>query len=85
MGASAILIDHEDLPMETDLPNKFAQNFFVIFLVDRSGSMSGKKMDITKEALHLFIKSLPSENCLFQIISFGTNYNFLETPTCKKG
>ncbi|TNV85496.1 hypothetical protein FGO68_gene972 [Halteria grandinella] len=85
MGASAIQIDHEDLPMEADLPNKLIQNFFVIFLVDRSGSMSGKKMDITKEALHLFIKSLPSENCLFQIISFGTNYNFLETPTCKKG
>jgi hypothetical protein len=45
-----------------------------IFLVDRTGSMQGRKLEITKEALKLFIKSLPA-GCLFEIVSFG--YNFL--------
>ena len=34
-------------------------------------------MKITKEALQLFIKSLPSDNTYFQIISFGSNYHFI--------
>lgn len=33
-----------------------------IFLVDRSGSMRGTKMETTKAALALFIRSLP-EKC----------------------
>lgn len=41
--------------------------------------MSGDKMQITKEALQLFIKSLPStDDTFFQIISFGTNFHFLD-------
>jgi uncharacterized protein YegL len=53
------------------------KNLFVIFIVDRSGSMSGEKMRITKEALQLFIKSVPSGSTYFQIISFGSHYNCL--------
>ena len=44
-----------------------------IFIVDRSGSMSGQKMEMTKEAMKLFIQSLPAGS-MFEIISFGTNY-----------
>eukprot|EP00347_Sterkiella_histriomuscorum_P014103 403362158 len=51
-----------------------------IFIVDRSGSMRGKKMDMTKEALKLFIASLPSGS-LFEIISFGGKFN----PTSFRG
>jgi len=51
----------------------------VIFIVDRSGSMSGSKMDITKQALQLFIKSIPSDDSYFQILSFGSNYKTLTT------
>ncbi|CDW74221.1 UNKNOWN [Stylonychia lemnae] len=45
-----------------------------VFLVDRSGSMKGNKMDMTLEALRLFIKSLPT-NARFEIISFGSKYS----------
>ena len=34
-------------------------------------------MDITKEALQLFMKSLPSEDTYFQIISFGSQQTYL--------
>jgi hypothetical protein len=35
--------------------------------------MGGKKMDMTKEALKLFIQSLPT-GCMFEIIGFGTRF-----------
>jgi hypothetical protein len=47
-------------------------NIFV-FIVDRSGSMSGQKMEMTKEALKLFIQSLPAGS-KFEIVSFGSYY-----------
>ena len=46
-------------------------DFHFIFLVDRSGSMQMRgRMDIAKEALTLFMRSLP-EGCMFSVISFG--------------
>ena len=44
-----------------------------IFIVDRSGSMSGETIVTTVEALKLFVQSLPA-GCMFDIISFGSNY-----------
>jgi len=44
-----------------------------VFIVDRSGSMSGSKMETTKDALILFLKSLPAD-AHFDIVSFGSNF-----------
>jgi uncharacterized protein with von Willebrand factor type A (vWA) domain len=60
-------IDMVEIPGQAEKDNVF------IFLIDRSGSMSGQKMEATKEALKLFIQSLPP-CCLFEIISFGSQY-----------
>lgn len=51
-----------------------------VFLVDRSGSMNGPKMNMTRDALNLFIQSLPP-GCTFEIVSFGSKFEFLS----KKG
>ena len=44
-----------------------------IFLIDQSGSMSGKSIDLVKQALLLFIQSLPAGS-YFQLIGFGSNF-----------
>ena len=44
-----------------------------IFLVDRSGSMSGNHIFNLKESLVLCLKSLPT-SCFFNVIGFGSYY-----------
>ncbi|XP_063678868.1 von Willebrand factor A domain-containing protein DDB_G0292740-like [Bolinopsis microptera] len=48
----------------------------MIFLVDRSGSMMGRSIEKAKEALHIFLASLPSD-CMFNICSFNASFDFL--------
>lgn len=43
------------------------------FLVDQSGSMRGKPIELVKESLLLFFQSLPPRS-LFQLIGFGSHY-----------
>ena len=49
--------------VEDEVPESFVlskgKDFLYVFIVDRSGSMTGRRIDITKEAMTLFIKSLP--------------------------
>lgn len=47
-----------------------------IFILDRSGSMARGRIEVAKEALKLFIQSLPSD-CKFNIISFGTKHELM--------
>ena len=47
-----------------------------VFLMDRSGSMGGESIARAKEAMILFLASLPS-NCYFNIWSFGSRFSAL--------
>ena len=37
-------------------------------------------MEVTKDALKLFLKSLPF-GCKFEIVSFGSDFQYLPNPT----
>ncbi|RHZ62223.1 hypothetical protein Glove_341g18 [Diversispora epigaea] len=48
----------------------------LIFIIDRSGSMTGDPMNKAKEALELILRSLP-EDCIFNVVSFGSAFTSL--------
>jgi uncharacterized protein with von Willebrand factor type A (vWA) domain len=48
------------LPPKTDYVD--AERGRYVFLLDRSGSMQGRKMNLAKEALRVFIQSIPAES-----------------------
>ena len=47
-----------------------------IFLLDRSGSMTGLPIQMAKESLKIALKSLP-EGCYFNVVSFGSSFRCL--------
>ncbi|PKC00346.1 hypothetical protein RhiirA5_504687 [Rhizophagus irregularis] len=58
---------------------KFSLNTTItelIFVVDRSGSMSGEPMKKAAEALELLLRSI-SEDCYFNVVSFGSHHDSL--------
>ncbi len=71
---TAVMVSlYPDLRPE-EFVNDASLNF--TFVVDRSGSMGGWKMDSAKRTLQLCLRSLP-EGSLFQIVSFGSSYEKL--------
>ncbi|KAF2867069.1 von Willebrand factor type A domain-containing protein [Massariosphaeria phaeospora] len=78
----AFLETHPTLPNQralmTTLVPKFnlkSQRPEIIFIADRSGSMSSNIPTLIS-ALHVFLKSIPV-GCMFNICSFGSRHNFL--------
>ena len=53
-----------------------------IFVLDRSGSMHGNRIELAVEALKLFIKSLPSDS-MFNVVSFGSTFQSLYKESVK--
>ncbi|KNC78036.1 hypothetical protein SARC_09520 [Sphaeroforma arctica JP610] len=47
-----------------------------VFVIDRSGSMSGPQFDDARAALELFLRSLP-EDCYINVVGFGSRYDVL--------
>ncbi len=45
----------------------------LIFIVDRSGSMSGSKIAQARKAMELFFRSLP-DDCYINIVGFGSRF-----------
>lgn len=79
----AILETHPTIPNQRALMATLVPRFTlppekpeVVFVCDQSGSMGGSSMDLAKEALQVFLKSLPV-GVKFNICSFGTEYDFL--------
>lgn len=64
--------DFNDVKSET---KESLQKGEYIFLIDRSGSMYGEKMEIAKESLIFFLKSLPSD-CYYNIVNHFINNIF---------
>lgn len=70
---NAFEVVKDEKPESVNLGN--GSDFHFIFIVDRSGSMGMcNRMQIAKDALSLFIRSLPKDSS-FSIISFGNNHD----------
>ncbi len=63
------------------MPGHMASDQIFIFLVDRSGSMGSQKMQMAKDALKLFIQSLPL-GAMFEVVSFGTDFSVSSKDKC---
>ncbi|KAF2020261.1 VIT-domain-containing protein [Aaosphaeria arxii CBS 175.79] len=79
----AILETHPTIPNQRALMATLVPKFSlppempeVVFVCDRSGSMSGSGIALAVQALKVFLKSLPL-GVKFNICSFGSSYSFL--------
>lgn len=57
-------------------PTPAAETPEIVFIVDRSGSMDGNRIEAVKAAMLVFLASLP-QGVAFNICSFGSHHSFL--------
>lgn len=48
-----------------------------VFVIDRSGSMEGTRIETAKQALVMLLRALPAEGTVFNIFSFGSHFDSL--------
>ena len=48
-----------------------------IFLIDRSGSMAGARLDMAKQCVSLLLRCLPARNTVFNIFDFHSSHGSL--------
>jgi hypothetical protein len=73
-GADTIAMQLTIVP-KFNLPPIPAQEY--LFVVDRSGSMSGARIATAGRTLSILLRMLPSQNSTFNIFSFGSTVNSL--------
>ena len=86
----AVRLEFEPLPRKSDLMEEETDEDDIdddmkaefVFVIDRSGSMSGKSIEMAVEALTLALKSLPADS-YFNIVSFGSSHSFLFKQSIK--
>ncbi|GJE93119.1 von Willebrand domain-containing protein [Phanerochaete sordida] len=71
-GATAIQLN---VVPKFNLPSVPRQEY--VFLVDRSGSMNGDRIEMAKKALVMLLRALPSQGTHFNIFSFGSHCDSL--------
>jgi hypothetical protein len=77
MNPQDVELTYGEKPEEADLAEFYQTGLLFTFLIDCSGSMMmHKRLDIAKNALKLFLKSLPPLS-RFEIVRFGTRYDFM--------
>ncbi|KAJ4414891.1 hypothetical protein N0V85_002959 [Neurospora sp. IMI 360204] len=79
----ALLETHPNIPQQRVLMATLVPKFNlpssrpeIVFVCDRSGSMSGTRIEGLKSALRIFLKSIPV-GAKFNICSFGSTHEFL--------
>jgi hypothetical protein len=79
----AILENHPTIPNHRALMATLVPKFTLppekpelVFVCDRSGSMANSRITLVKQALKVFLKSLPT-GVKFNICSFGSSFSFL--------
>lgn len=53
-----------------------------IFLLDRSGSMSGNRIEKAKTALISCLNTMP-KNSFFNVVSYGTNFTYFSNESLR--
>ena len=68
----------EEGSWDSDMEDSFLDDIKAefLFLIDRSGSMAGKKIELARESLIFFLKSLPKSST-FNVVSFGSKHQLM--------
>ena len=75
------MLDHNEPEISQILSD---DDLLFIFILDRSGSMGGPRMETAKEAVKTFLRSLPSGSS-FSFISFGDNHEVMKNLDVQQG